>query len=71
MIEPAPAPSRESVERAFDFAQHQVRQLITTDPDFFPMFTENGTVAASASVLDQLVRGFFARNDVDLRPPDR
>ncbi|MGD9711346.1 MAG: glycoside hydrolase family 88 protein, partial [Thermomicrobiales bacterium] len=42
MIEPASAPPGETVGHALDFAQKQVRNLITTEPDFFPMFTENG-----------------------------
>jgi unsaturated chondroitin disaccharide hydrolase len=29
-------------EQALEFAQHQVRQLITNAPDYFPLFTENG-----------------------------
>jgi unsaturated chondroitin disaccharide hydrolase len=29
-------------EQALVFAQHQVRNLITAAPDFFPLFTENG-----------------------------
>jgi unsaturated chondroitin disaccharide hydrolase len=29
-------------EQAFDFAQHQVRNLITNHPDYFPLFTEGG-----------------------------
>ena len=29
-------------EDAFRFAQHQVRKLIETNPDFYPMYTSNG-----------------------------
>lgn len=29
-------------ERTLEFAQHQVRNLITTYPDFYPMYTKNG-----------------------------
>lgn len=29
-------------QRAFDFAEKQLRNLITSHPDYFPMYTENG-----------------------------
>ena len=30
------------LERAFEFAAHQVVRLIERDPDFFPIYTRNG-----------------------------
>lgn len=33
---------RPTLENAFDFAQEQVRSLVARDPDFYPMYTENG-----------------------------
>ena len=33
---------RDLFEEAFRFAQHQVRKLIETYPDFYPMYTANG-----------------------------
>ena len=33
---------RDLLEDAFRFAQHQVRELITRYPDFYPMYTKNG-----------------------------
>ncbi len=33
-------------EQALEFAQEQVRALITRYPDFFPLYTEEGQVAA-------------------------
>ena len=36
------APLNVQAERALDFAQHQVRALITNHPDHFPLFTEGG-----------------------------
>jgi len=33
---------RDLLEDAFRFAQHQVRELVTRDPDFLPMYTKNG-----------------------------
>lgn len=34
--------ARDSYEEAFSFAQKQVRGLVERDPDFYPMFTEEG-----------------------------
>jgi unsaturated chondroitin disaccharide hydrolase len=34
--------SSSPIEHAFDFAQHQVRALVERDPDFYPLYTENG-----------------------------
>ena len=42
MIEMPEKPSAASVDLAFAFAKQQARRLIESDPDFFPMFTENG-----------------------------
>jgi len=36
------APLEARAEAALDFAQQQVRSLITSHPDYFPMFTEGG-----------------------------
>jgi unsaturated chondroitin disaccharide hydrolase len=36
------APLETRAEAAFAFAQDQIRALITTSPDFFPLYTENG-----------------------------
>src|SRR5438105_1877736 len=33
---------RDLLESSFRFAQHQVRKLIETYPDFYPMYTING-----------------------------
>jgi unsaturated chondroitin disaccharide hydrolase len=35
-------PLETRAERAFEFAQAQVRNLITNQPDYFPLFTEGG-----------------------------
>jgi len=37
--EPVSAALRQSAQQAFDFAQGQVRRLITNHPDYFPLFT--------------------------------
>jgi unsaturated chondroitin disaccharide hydrolase len=33
---------RPKLNQAFEFAQIQIQELITSYPDFFPMYTENG-----------------------------
>ena len=38
----ATAPLETRAEQALEFAQHQVRNLITAHPDYFPLFTEDG-----------------------------
>ncbi len=43
MIEICPSSTwRPTLERAFDFAQKQVKALIERDPDFYPMYTRQG-----------------------------
>lgn len=43
MIELCPSSTwRPSLERAFDFAQAQVRALVKRDPDLYPIYTSNG-----------------------------
>ncbi|MCC6943019.1 MAG: glycoside hydrolase family 88 protein [Thermomicrobiales bacterium] len=59
MITPAAAPATVDVERAFEFAQSQVRNLITTDPDFFPMFTENGKWRHQRAAWTNWCEGFL------------
>jgi unsaturated chondroitin disaccharide hydrolase len=59
LITPAAAPATVDVERAFEFAQSQVRNLITTDPDFFPMFTENGKWRHQRAAWTNWCEGFL------------
>jgi unsaturated chondroitin disaccharide hydrolase len=43
MIETCPSGQwRPAFQNAFDFAQKQVRSLVERDPDFYPMYTQNG-----------------------------
>ncbi len=43
MIEASPTTGlRARLEAAFSFAQQQVRRLVERDPDFYPMYTQNG-----------------------------
>ncbi len=52
-------------EDAFRYAQQQVRKIIETHPDFYPMYTSNGRWKHEGPVLDPLVRRIFPRHDVD------
>jgi len=42
IAEPKLSVLRPKLERAFDFAQFQVSNLIENHPDYFPMYTQNG-----------------------------
>ncbi|MDA1314333.1 MAG: glycoside hydrolase family 88 protein [Acidobacteria bacterium] len=43
MIEICPSGQwRPALQNAFDFAQKQVKNLVERDPDFYPMYTQNG-----------------------------
>ncbi len=59
MIDSAAAPARDELERAFAFAQQQVRNLIESDPDFFPMFTENGQWRHQRAAWTNWCEGFL------------
>jgi len=59
VISPGKQPKAASVNEAFDFAQRQVRALITTDPDFFPVFTENGKWRHQRGVWTNWCEGFL------------
>ncbi len=37
-----PSPPGKAAQQALDFAQVQVRHLITTYPDYFPLYTSGG-----------------------------
>ena len=60
---------RPKLQKAFDFAQEQVENLIETHPDYFPMYTQNGVWKHEGRSLDQLVRGLPRRDDVDSPSP--
>ena len=40
--EPKMVELRPKMEKAFEFAQIQVRNLIDKHPEYFPMYTQNG-----------------------------
>jgi unsaturated chondroitin disaccharide hydrolase len=42
MSEKAPRTLKQDAQRALEFGQKQVRRLVTTHPDYFPLHTENG-----------------------------
>ena len=57
-------------EEALDFAGGQVKRLVTTQPDAFPIYTVGRPLARRGRGVDQLDRGLPRRSDVDPRPPD-
>ncbi|MDQ2713250.1 MAG: glucuronyl hydrolase, partial [Acidobacteriota bacterium] len=50
---------RELFESAMTFAQNQVRKLIETNPDFYPMYTENGDWKHEGVAWTHWCDGFF------------
>ncbi|MEX2300852.1 MAG: glycoside hydrolase family 88 protein [Bryobacterales bacterium] len=50
---------RGPLEKAFDFAQTQVRGLIERDPDFYPMYTEKGRWRHSGEAWTHWCDGFL------------
>ena len=50
---------RGPLEKAFDFAQAQVRGLINRDPDFYPMYTQNGRWRHSGEAWTHWCDGFL------------
>ena len=46
-------------ETAFDFAQRQVRRLIETHPDYFPMYTQGGKWRHSGEAWTNWCEGFL------------
>ena len=49
---------RELFEDAFRFAQQQVRKLIETHPDFYPMYTTNGRWDLVAEIRADTLQSF-------------
>ena len=49
----------QKIERAFDFAAHQLRHLIETYPDYFPMYTQNGKWKHSGEAWTNWCEGFL------------
>ena len=49
---------------ALDFAERQVKSLIETHPDFFPMYTVGGKWRHDGREVDALDRWFSGRDDV-------
>jgi len=50
---------REIFEEAFRFAQHQVRKLVESHPDFYPMYTVNGLWKHEGAAWTQWADGFL------------
>ena len=60
MIEICPSTAwRPTLERAFDFAQKQVKALIERDPDFYPMYTRQGRWRHSGEAWTHWCDGFL------------
>jgi unsaturated chondroitin disaccharide hydrolase len=51
--------SNSLVEHAFEFAQDQVRALVERDPDFYPLYTENGKWRHSKPAWTRWCDGFL------------
>jgi unsaturated chondroitin disaccharide hydrolase len=49
----------QKIERAFDFAARQLRHLIETYPDYFPMYTQNGKWKHSGEAWTNWCEGFL------------
>lgn len=50
---------RPQLQRAFEFAQQQVRRVVETYPDFFPMYTVNGRWKHSGEAWTHWCEGFL------------
>ena len=70
---PVPQLLQQSAQQALDFAQQQVRRLITNHPDYFPLFTVNGKWYHQSEAWTNWCEGFlggmqwiFARHTGDI-----
>ena len=59
IAEPKLSILRPKLERAFDFAQVQVRNLIENHPDHFPMYTQNGKWKHGGEAWTNWCEGFL------------
>src|SRR5215831_10937409 len=59
MIQSVHESDRELFDDAFRFAQHQVRKVIETHPDFYPMYTNNGRWKHEGPLWTHWCDGFF------------
>jgi unsaturated chondroitin disaccharide hydrolase len=50
---------RPKLQKAFDFAQEQVENLIETHPDYFPMYTQNGVWKHKGEAWTNWCEGFL------------
>jgi unsaturated chondroitin disaccharide hydrolase len=57
--EPISQALQQSAQRAFEFAQAQVRRLITNHPDYFPLFTMNGKWYHQSEAWTNWCEGFL------------
>jgi unsaturated chondroitin disaccharide hydrolase len=54
-----PSTLYEKFNRTFEFAAHQLRHLITTHPDYFPMYTQNGKWKHEGEAWTNWCEGFL------------
>ncbi|HLG95091.1 MAG TPA: glycoside hydrolase family 88 protein [Bryobacteraceae bacterium] len=59
MIQFVLEPDRELFEEALRFAQHQVRKLVEAQPNFYPVYTENGRWNHDGPALSNWTDGFL------------
>ena len=59
IAEPKLSVLRPKLERAFDFAQFQVSNLIKNHPDYFPMYTQNGKWKHGGEAWTNWCEGFL------------
>ncbi len=57
--EPRPAELIPKLQHAFEFAQRQVKQLITAYPDFFPIYTQGGKWKHTGEAWTNWCEGFL------------
>ncbi len=59
IAEPNSDQLRPKLQKAFDFAQEQVENLIETHPDYFPMYTQNGVWKHEGEAWTNWCEGFL------------
>ena len=58
-VSPVPHTLRRAGQKALDFAQHQVRRLITAHPDAFPLYTTSGKWELAGESWTNWCEGFL------------
>jgi unsaturated chondroitin disaccharide hydrolase len=58
-MSPSPAKQRLNLQTAFDFSHEQVRHLVESYPDYFPMYTEGGKWKHTGEAWTNWCEGFL------------